>query len=234
MWSDFLANQQLPIHKWAHYFPVYENILGRYKHRTCTLLEIGCNKGGSLHLWKRHLGPYARIIGLDINPESKLAESEQIEVVIGSQSDPDVLNTLVDRFGPFDIVIDDGSHAMQDINTSFRHLFKQVSIDGLYIVEDLHTAYWDEFGGGLGSQQSFIEFSKCVIDAMHVAYIRDATHWDAFTLDVASQTRSIHFVDSLIVYEKGRRVRKYAPNLGQPMPIDNSLGELSFDFNPNT
>jgi len=233
MWSDFLTNQQLPIHKWAHYFPVYEEALRRYRYRSCTLLEIGCNKGGSLHLWKRHLGPYAQIVGLDINPESKQAESEQIHVQIGSQSDSEVLAGLVERFAPFDVVIDDGSHVMSDINASFRHLFDHVSMDGVYIVEDLHTAYWDEFEGGLGKHQSFIEFSKSVIDAMHAHYLRETKPWDEFTLNVAKQTRSIHFADSIIVYEKGRSIRKYAPNLGQPSPADNCLGELSFEPKSN-
>jgi SAM-dependent methyltransferase len=229
MWSDFLTNQQLPIHKWAHYFPVYEEALQRYRNRSCTLLEIGCNKGGSLHLWKRHLGPYAQIIGLDINPDSKQAESEQIHVRIGSQSDSDVLAGLVESFAPFDIVIDDGSHVMSDINTSFRHLFDHVSMDGVYIVEDLHTAYWDEFEGGMGQDNSFIEFSKSVIDAMHARYIRGAQCCDDFTMNVAKQTRSLRISDSIIVYEKGRDVRKYAPNLGQVSPAENCLGELSFD-----
>lgn len=233
MWTDFLTNQNLPIHKWAHYFPAYEESLARYRNRSCTLLEIGCNKGGSLHLWKRHLGPYAQIVGLDINPESKQAEDEQIVVEIGSQSDAEVLEKLIGQFAPFDIVIDDGSHQMADITTSFRHLFHHVSTDGLYIIEDLHTAYWDEFGGGQGRKESFIEFSKSVIDAMHRAYVREPCSWDDFTLSVAKQTRAIRFIDSMIIFEKGRNVRKYAPNLGQPSPINNKLGELSFEPKPN-
>jgi SAM-dependent methyltransferase len=233
MWTDFLTNQQLPIHKWAHYFPIYEDALGRYRNRSCTLLEIGCNKGGSLHLWKRHLGPYAQIVGMDINPDSARAASEQIHVEIGSQSDPDTLKRLVQRFAPFDIIIDDGSHKMSDINASFQFFFEHVSVDGIYIVEDLHTAYWDEFGGGLGSRNSFIEFSKSVVDAMHSSYVREAHNWDDFTLRVAKGTRSIRFVDSMIIYEKGRDIRKYAPNLGQLSPLDNTHGELSFEHNSN-
>lgn len=233
MWTDFLTNQQLPIHKWAHYFPVYEEALGRYRNRSCTLLEIGCNKGGSLHLWKRHLGPYAQIVGMDINPDSAQAAGEQIHVEIGSQSDPKVLAGLVQRFAPFDIVIDDGSHKMNDISTSFQFLFEHVCADGIYIVEDLHTAYWIEFGGGLGSRNSFIEFSKSVVDAMHSSYVRDAHNWDDFTLRVAKSTRSIRFIDSMVIYEKGRCIRKYAPNLGQLSPLDNKHGELSFEHNSN-
>lgn len=229
MWHDFLTNQERPIHKWTHYFPVYEDLFKRYQNRTCTILEIGCDKGGSLQLWKRYLGPYAQIVGVDINPECKNSEEEQIQIEIGSQSDPEILESIIQRYAPFDIVIDDGSHKMSDIATSFRHLFQHVSMDGLYIVEDLHTAYWSSFEGGLGQENSFIEFSKKVIDAIHIDYIKTTQEWDPFLLEVAKHTRALRFTDSMIIYEKGRAIRKHAPIRGRQNPESNQLGELSFN-----
>lgn len=229
MWHDFLTNQQRPIHKWTHYFPIYEDLFKRYQNRTCTILEIGCDKGGSLQLWKRYLGPYAQIVGLDINPECRIAKEEQIEIEIGSQSDPAVLASLTQRYAPFDIIIDDGSHRMGDIAFTFRHLFQHVSLDGLYIVEDLHTAYWSSFDGGLGHANSFIEFSKKVIDAIHRDYIDTQHDWDPFLLEVAKHTRALRITDSMIIYEKGRAIRKHAPVRGKLNPQSNELGELSFN-----
>lgn len=229
MWHDFLTNQERAIHKWTHYFPVYEDLFQRYKNRSCTILEIGCDKGGSLQLWKRYLGPYAQIVGLDINPECKTSEEDQIQIEIGSQSDPKVLESLIQRHAPFDIVIDDGSHKMSDIAASFSHLFNHVCLDGLYIVEDLHTAYWPSFEGGLGSENSFIEFSKKVIDAIHIEYLDSTQEWDPFLLEVAKHTRALRFTDSMIIYEKGRAIRKHAPIRGRNNPESNQLGELSFD-----
>lgn len=229
MWQDFLTNQQRPIHKWTHYFPAYEDLFKKYRNRTCTILEIGCDKGGSLQLWKRYLGPYAQIVGLDINPDCKVAEEEQIQIEIGSQSDPEVLASLVQRFAPFDIVIDDGSHRMGDIATTFRHLFQHVSLDGFYVVEDLHAAYWPSFEGGLGCANSFIEFSKNIIDAIHIDYIESKHDWDPFLLEVAQHTRALRITDSMIIYEKGRAIRKHAPIRGRENPESNLQGELSFN-----
>ena len=48
--------------------------------------------------------------------------------------------------GPFDIVIDDGGHFMDDIISSFKTLLPHVRAGGTYIVEDLHTSYWAEYG----------------------------------------------------------------------------------------
>ena len=229
IWQDFLNNCDLPIHKWTHYFPLYENCFKRFQNRTCTILEIGCDKGGSLRLWKRLLGPYALIVGLDIDPECKETEEEQINIEIGSQGDTATLIELIEKYAPFDIVIDDGSHIMGDITTSFRHLFQHVSKDGYYIVEDLHTAYWPEFGGGLKQADSFIEFTKSVVDALHYSYLREEPKWDPLVMDVAKATRSIQIADSMIIFEKGRRIRKHAERRGQPEPNSNLLGELSFD-----
>jgi cephalosporin hydroxylase len=228
IWQDFHCNSDLPIHKWTHYFPLYESHLKRYQNRSCTILEIGCDKGGSLRLWKRLLGPYAIIVGLDIDPLCKEAEEEQIHITIGSQADPETLNQLIEQYAPFDVIIDDGSHVMSDIATSFRQLFNHVSIDGCYIVEDLHTAYWPEFGGGLGHPASFIEFTKQVIDAIHFAYLRETPNLDPLVLNVAKATRSVHIADSMVIFEKGRSIRKHAEQRGRLEPATNLLSELSF------
>ena len=228
IWQDFLSNSELPIHKWTHYFPLYESHLKRYQNRSCTILEIGCEKGGSLRLWKRLLGPYARIIGLDIDPLCKETEEEQIHIEIGSQAAPETLERLIQQYAPFDVVIDDGSHIMADVAISFRHLFDHVSNDGCYIVEDLHTAYWPEFGGGLGHAASFIEFTKTVIDAIHFSYLREAPGWDPLVLDIAKATRSIHIADSMVIFEKGQLIRKHAERRGRLEPESNLLGELTF------
>ena len=87
-----------------------------------TFIEIGVAKGGSLQLWKRHLGPFAQIVGIDVNPACKAVEEDQIKICIGDQSDVDFLRRIVDEFGPPDVVLDDGSHKMHHISTSFGFL----------------------------------------------------------------------------------------------------------------
>lgn len=98
---------------------------------------------------------------------------EQIKVEIGSQSDEKFLGKIIDLYGPFDVVIDGGSHTLLDISISFKTLFDSVTPDGIYIVEDLHTAHWSEYGGGLHSATSFVEFTKKVIDAVHASYLNE-------------------------------------------------------------
>lgn len=57
------------------------------------------------------------------------------------------LNRLIADHGPFDVVVDDGGHRPEQQKTSFIHLFPHVKPGGLYFLEDIHTAWMDNFGG---------------------------------------------------------------------------------------
>jgi hypothetical protein len=211
LWAGFLDNQGRLIHKWAHYFPVYERHFARYVNRPCVFWEIGVSEGGSLQLWKRYLGPYAQVVGIDIDPRCRFAE-EQIAVRIGDQSDTGFLQDVIDEFGSPDVVLDDGSHLMHHLAATFRYLYPRLAPDGIYMVEDLHTAYWDEYGGGLGHPESFIELAKRHIDDLNADHARGALAPSDFT----ATTLSIHFYDSVSVFERGRHLTKHAPRIGTP------------------
>jgi hypothetical protein len=207
LWTEFQTNNGRPIHKWVHYFPIYEQHFGRFRNRTVTFLEIGVFKGGSLQLWKRYLGPFARIVGIDIDPACKAFEEDQISVCTGDQSDPVFLQSVIDQFGMPDIVIDDGSHVMRHVAASFEFLYPKVHRDGVYLVEDLHTAYWQEYEGGLRRAGTFIEMCKGFIDDLNADHTRGALAPSEFT----ATTRSMHIYDSVVVFERGQHIRKFAP-----------------------
>jgi cephalosporin hydroxylase len=115
LYSRFRNNSKNVIHKWEHYFPIYERHLKDWQYKTCTFLEIGVFKGGALQMWKEYLGPQATIIGIDIDPSCQMHESPGVNVRIGDQSDLTFLKKVIDEFGPLDIVIDDGSHQMDHL-----------------------------------------------------------------------------------------------------------------------
>ena len=211
LWADFLANQGKVIHKWEHYFAIYERHFGPWRGRSLTFLEIGVARGGSLSMWRRYFGPLAKIVGIDIDPRCRAHEGDGIAVRIGDQSDAGFFASVVEEFGAPDIVLDDGSHRMADLRASFDCLYPLMPKNGVYMVEDLHTAYWAKFGGGLGHPDSFIEFAKAKIDALNADHAKGAIAPDAFTRD----TLGISFYDSLVVFEKGQVWRKAAPAIGK-------------------
>lgn len=204
------------VHKWANYFPVYEQHFAPYVGKSPLIFEIGVYKGGSLQLWKRYFGPGARIVGVDIDPTCALLEEEQVSVRIGNQGDGRFLESLVQKFGAPDIVIDDGSHFSRDINATFDVLFPAMKNNGVYVVEDLHTSYWAEFGGGLYRPSTFIERVKGFIDEIHAGRTRGSLPATAFT----STLQSISIYESIAVFTKAQVEAFTDVGRGQMVPGD--------------
>ena len=60
----------------------------------------------------------------------------------GSQLDVNFLRSLCGKYGPFDVVVDDGGHTAEMIKTSLATLFAHnqcMTSKSLYVVEDLHV-----------------------------------------------------------------------------------------------
>lgn len=155
-------------HKWIHYLPIYESIIDRS--RPIRILEIGVFRGNSLKLWREYLDSDSVIVGVDIDPACKQFQNEagNVHVRIGSQQDLVFLQRLVDEFGLFDVIIDDGSHMTSHMTDTFRFLFRSGLADtGVYIVEDLHSNYWTYYRD---SRSSFMDFVATLVDAMHAHY----------------------------------------------------------------
>jgi hypothetical protein len=210
LWADFLTNDARQIWKWKHYFPIYERFFRDFVNKSVTFLEIGVASGGSLQMWKRYFGPHATIIGIDILAECKAFEEDQIAVRIGAQQDPQFLQSIVNEFGPIDIVLDDGGHFMSHMLKSFEFLYPKLTKNGIYLVEDLHTAYWEEYEGGYRRGGTFIERCKDLLDELNADHSRDQLPPTEFT----RTTLGMHFYDSVAVFERGTTTRKWAPKIG--------------------
>ncbi|OAI53119.1 hypothetical protein AYO46_03805 [Betaproteobacteria bacterium SCGC AG-212-J23] len=195
----FLRNQGRLIHKWQHYFEIYHRHLERFRSRSPVLLEIGVLQGGSLKMWRDYFGEGVKIIGVDIDPRCRQFEDDATTILIGDQADPAFLGEIRARFPHIDIIIDDGGHTMLQQITSLGELFPHLQPRGVYICEDVHTAYLDEWGGGLRRPGTFIEFSKALIDALHAWYFAPAgEELDLYT----TGTFGLSFYDSMVVIEK--------------------------------
>jgi len=205
----FNSNESNLIDKWSNYFDVYERHLARFRNQAPVVLEIGVFQGGGLRMWREYFGPGARIIGVDINPECKTLEGDQIEVFIGSQEDRSFLRSLKGKIPPVDILIDDGGHYMRQQIMTFDELFPLVKENGVYLCEDLHTSYWAEYGGGLRRAGTFIEYGKRLVDQLSAWHSREPAGFsvNGFT----KQAHSIHFYDGMMVIEK--------KNMSQPTRV---------------
>lgn len=197
VFSEFLEKpERKGIDKWASYFEVYDTYFGKYRNKPVKMLEIGIFHGGSLQMWKDYFGKDASIVGIDINPDCKKYEEPQIDIRIGSQSDREFLKKVADEFGPFDIILDDGGHMMDQQIISFEELFPAVKSGGVYMCEDCHTSYWNEFGGGLKRPGTFIETTKTLLDHIHGWRIKGGRS------EYTKSIKAMHYYDSIVVFEK--------------------------------
>ncbi|SFX59955.1 Methyltransferase domain-containing protein [Thermoactinomyces sp. DSM 45891] len=205
----FDSNNKRLIDKWVHYFDIYENHFGRFVNQKVNVLEIGVFHGGSLQMWKDYFGPQATIYGLDINPQCKCIEEDQIKIIIGDQGDRDFWRRTIPELPQFDIIIDDGGHYVHQQKITFEEMFPVLAENGVYLVEDLHTSYWSEAGGGLRNSNSFIEYSKNIVDSLN-GWHQKPSNVDYLTTSIGSIT----YYDSTLVIEKKARSAPYRYTTG--------------------
>lgn len=196
----------------------YEKWLPFNRLEPLKLLEIGVLDGASIRTWKEYY-PNSTVVGIDINPDciQSADSSKDIMIEIGSQIDLDFLNDICNKYGPFDMILDDGSHVNHHIITSMTFLLDHVKSEGLYIIEDSCTSYWEEYEGGFRKPGTSIEFCKLLVDDVNFNGIysnRPGTWYmvrkDEHLINTAIQENinirldieSINFLNSIIIITK--------------------------------
>lgn len=196
----------------------YEKWLPFKRWEPITILEIGVLNGESLSMWNGYFFN-AKIIGIDINPDCKKYENpnQNIFVEIGSQDDPEFLNYIAEKYGKFDLILDDGSHIQRHMIFSFERLFPHVKSEGVYVVEDTVCSYWESnYEGGFRRPGTSVEHFKDLVDEVnfHGKMIGDYNNAGARREDILipfirktypqirTDIESINFLNSIIIITK--------------------------------
>jgi cephalosporin hydroxylase len=192
--------------KYEHYFIEYED---KFKNvNPARILEIGVQSGKSLLYW-RNMFPDAEIVGVDIDSNClKFSnQNENIKVIIGDQENVDFLNSL----GDYDIIIDDGGHTINQQLVTFNTMFPKLSSGGWYVIEDLHTSYWPQFGGEKDAFTT-IEFLKTLVDDINATYAieKNNNRCDKnFKIKNRFGIESITFIESVVFIKKQKEDKNY-------------------------
>ena len=139
----------------SEYTPLYEPIFRPIRNNDLTILEIGIGTllpeiqstfigntslypqytpGGSLRAWKEYFS-CAKIYGIDVGEDCKIAEDRIETFIVDSTNDFQVNKTIKNL--TFDIIIDDGLHTAQGQLATMKNFFYRVNEGGYYIIEDL-------------------------------------------------------------------------------------------------
>ena len=131
------------------YTDIYEQIFELVRDEALRILEVGVGGykdpaagGESARMWRQYF-KNATITAIDLY-DKRSHEEDRIRIYQGSQDDQEFLEKVNTESGPFDIIIDDGSHINQHVRSSFRFLFPLLSQGGTYIIEDLAYSYLSE------------------------------------------------------------------------------------------
>jgi len=151
---------------WGHgYNKIYSKYFDEIRGKEIKFLEIGCAHGASTQMWAEYFSN-SQIITLDHDiKQYKYPDHDRIKVIKGSQTDVDVLLEINNKYGPFDIIVDDGSHVDAYTKITFDTLFPHLNASGYYVVEDLHVSYHKSIHG-IENEHSkmFMDHLKTLID----------------------------------------------------------------------
>ncbi len=195
-----------------HYARHYHRHFEPLRRKKLNILEIGIGGyenprlgGESLRMWKAYF-PNSRIYGIDIYDKT-YHEQHRIKTFRGSQVDEEFAKKVAKEIGAIDIIIDDGSHLNEHIIATFKIFFPLMSLNGIYVVEDLQTSYWDSlygtnWGGSkdLTASHTCMNFFKNLIDGLnHDEFLLDDYAPGYFDKHIVS----MHFYHNLAFIYKG-------------------------------
>jgi glycosyltransferase involved in cell wall biosynthesis len=221
----FAAHSGKVSDKWDIYISEYDRLFQSYRDQPVRLLEIGIQNGGSLEVWSKYFPKAIKLVGCDIDPacEQLQFDDARISVVVANANSDEAEQEVLTLSTNFDIIIDDGSHQSGDIVRSFARYFSHINNGGLFIAEDLHCSYWQNFEGGLEHPYSSVSFFKSLTDTInHEHWGIDKARGELLhgfnqqykiELDelILAHVHSIEFINSMCIIKKAS-------------PVNNSLG----------
>ncbi len=186
------------------YTRVYEALLGPARDVPLKIAEIGLmhvytqaeNAGRhkedgcpSLSMWAKYL-PHAAVFGLDLVDFTGLS-TERIHIAQGDQGSREDLGAFAIKYGPFDAIIDDGSHASHHQQITLGALFPYLVPGGAYIVEDLHFQPQELEVAGITRTRDFLRGLRSGHAGARVVMTQTELG------NLVAGIRAIHFFDSL-------------------------------------
>ena len=116
-------------------------------------------------MWREYLGPQARIIGIDLNPEMKQLEADGFHIEIGDQASPAFWRNFFTKVGSIDVLLDDGGHSNEQQIVTVYCALDHIRDGGVILIEDVHASYLERFGNP--SPRSFVNWCKNQIDMIN-------------------------------------------------------------------
>lgn len=136
-----------------NYTELYAFYLDQLRSQPVRVLELGWgghedpDKGGaSAQMWRDYF-PNGTVVCIDLEEKTITDAHKGLHFRRGSQADPEFINQIAEEFGPFDLIVDDASHLSSLTIKSWQLLYPHLKSGGIYVVEDTHMAYHQQWYG---------------------------------------------------------------------------------------
>lgn len=136
--------------KSVKYYKKYDDFFEKNNFAPETILEIGVFNGQSTKIISKAF-PDAKIIALDLSlKEIDFSNYPNVKYMQANQIRTEELGVIVKSEFPdgVDLIIDDASHIGAYSLITFNCLFPFLNFNGVYIIEDWGTGYWDSWLDG--------------------------------------------------------------------------------------
>lgn len=188
------------------YLDFYKKKFRPLRFKKLKILEIGIgghleenHLSGSLLMWASYF-PRSKIYGIDLSRKPLFNRLKRVSTHVVDQSSSHQLQEYISKHGPFDIIIDDGSHFATHIQLTFDIFYPSLNLGGLYIIEDMGATYIKSFDG----EPDFYKNSNFFLRMMEVAKMSSRRSYsDSFykEKEFFSKLHSITFGNQIILIE---------------------------------
>lgn len=161
----------LPSHLQTDHFTSHRAVLGLYERlfwpihdSTDCILEIGTNDGGGIQMYANYFDRAEHCFAIDILPKPAGLTDPRIQFVQGDAYDKRMIENLKHYGGKFSLLVDDGSHEINDMVAFCKYYPDLLSENGIAIIEDIQEPHWGE------DIAPFVPpgFCSAVVDLRHV------------------------------------------------------------------
>tara|TARA_B100000963_G_scaffold305860_1_gene280228 strand:+ start:168 stop:938 length:771 start_codon:yes stop_codon:yes gene_type:complete len=186
----------------------YEKYFKKFKNKKFNFLEIGTWEGASLASFHYYF-ERATIHGIDRNFKNRYS-SKRLEFIYCDTTNSSDLKNLKKRFKKkkFKIIIDDGSHMLNDIIHNLNFFFKFLDKGGYYVIEDFnHPKYFK--------------------------YLNDSKNKELFIGEIIENLRKKRFFKSKILSKKDQKflwknIKKFNLHKGRMLKSKKNISDIVF------
>lgn len=163
------------------YLHIYEKILAPLdQYSSIKILEIGVRGGNSVNMFLERF-PNAHVYGIDIvDCNFDVIAPERFSFHKVDQRNLSALTKVFAKAQSFDLIIDDGSHLIDDYINTFRLAFSYLRKSGYYIIEDVYNNYseWNftRETHVNGDGEKFEQWANKITKNIHLSCAFDYSH----------------------------------------------------------